>query len=164
MCTVRWCLCCYLCITIHERVHIAMLKWDQKSAPKIGVFTWANVKLHGKNLWKPKLSVNDISLYDSIFNPFVAWSVYEDYLLFHFQSGEMMLICVPLLTRNKYLVFEKVQKQKNFEDHFPRNSLWNYLFKDWKTRENLKTIPNAIPYKNIFLKSSKSREKFKNYS
>ena len=37
------------------------LKWDKKSAPRIGVFTWAIVKIHGKDRRKPKLSVSAIS-------------------------------------------------------------------------------------------------------
>ena len=55
-------------------ISTAMLKWDFffKSAPRIGVFTWASVKIHEKDLRKSKASVNDISPDVSIFDPF-AW-------------------------------------------------------------------------------------------
>ncbi|CAE1285984.1 unnamed protein product [Acanthosepion pharaonis] len=53
-------------------------KWDKKSAPRIGVFTFACVKIHGKDLLRPKSSVSDISPYVSICDPFAACNVYVE--------------------------------------------------------------------------------------
>ena len=63
-----------------------MLKLDDKLAPRINGFTWACVKIHRKDLRKLKSSVNDISPYVSIFDPFIVYSVYEDNLFFRLGS------------------------------------------------------------------------------
>ena len=80
----------------------AMLKWDKKSAPRIGAFTWACVKIHRKDLRKPKSVISDISPYVSIFDPFAARSVYEDNLWFRFG---IWWDDTDLCTKNKYPVF-----------------------------------------------------------
>ena len=73
-----------------------MLEWD---------ITWACMKIHGKDRCKPKLSVNTISPYVSIFFQFATSSVYGAILDFVLGSSGITLICAPVSTQNKYPVF-----------------------------------------------------------
>ena len=71
----------------------------------ISVFTWAMVKIHGKDRRKPKLSVNAISSWVSILDSLSADCVNDDSWWFFLGSSGITLICAPVSTKNKYPVF-----------------------------------------------------------
>lgn len=98
-----------LSINLPHLTSTSMPKWCKKSAPKIGMGSFAIVKIHWKVRRNPRSNVNDFSQKVGIEEWFTACRQKVDGVRFSFNSSlGIMLTSAPVSTRNRVPVFFSV--------------------------------------------------------
>lgn len=84
----------------------------KKSAPRIGLETFAIVKFHGKLRLRPKLRISDLLPNVSIIVLFAAYSLFIEGINFLLRGGGITDISAPVSTRKENLLSLSVIKNR----------------------------------------------------